>query len=109
MPDIDEINSTLRSSDDRSATEGSIEAIATQRRRRSGFRLGFGFIMLFAAFVIMAYVYNKEIIAAYPAAEPYVVRFMEVMNEIRVWLDTRVTEAMLWLDDIAESAGGNVE
>ena len=53
--------------------------------------------------------FPQEIIAAYPASEPYVVGFMETMNSARVWLDTRITEAMLWLDNIAESAGGNVE
>lgn len=109
LPDIDEINSTLRSADDRNATEGGVAAIAVKRRKRSGFRLGFGFVMLFAAVVLMAYVYNREIIAAFPASEPYVIGFMETMNSLRVWLDTRVTEAMLWLDSVAESAGGNVD
>ncbi|WP_164726948.1 zinc-ribbon domain-containing protein [Shimia sediminis] len=109
LPDIDEINSTLRSADGRDASDGSVVAVAARQRKRSGFRLGFGFVMLFAALVIMAYVYNKEIIAAYPASEPYVVSFMETMNDVRVWLDTQVTSAMLWLDNIAGSAGGNVK
>ena len=109
LPDIDEINSTLRSADDRAGTDGTVVAAASRRREKSGFRLGFGFVMLFAALVIMAYVYNKEIIAAYPASEPYVVGFMEAMNDARVWLDTQVTKAMLWLDNIAESAGGNTD
>ena len=109
LPDIDEINSTLRSADDRGDTDTAAVAAATRRREKSGFRLGFGFVMLFAALVIMAYVYNKEIVAAYPASEPYVMSFMETMNNVRVWLDTKVTQAMLWLDNIAESAGGNVD
>lgn len=109
LPDIDEINSTLRSTDERSPEEHPVVAMGARRRRRVGFRLGFGFTMLAASFVLLAYVYNKEIIAAWPAGEPYVNTFVDTMNAARLWLDTRITEAMLWLDDKAAAAGGNVD
>lgn len=109
LPDIDEINSTLRSTDERSPEDHPVVAMGARRRRRVGFRLGFGFTMLATSFVILAYVYNKEIIAAWPAGEPYVNAFVDTMNSARLWLDTRVTEAMLWLDDKAAAAGGNVD
>ncbi|WP_372884292.1 zinc-ribbon domain-containing protein [Shimia sp.] len=98
LPDIEEINSTLRSTEGRSAAEGDVLAISSRASRRSGFRLGFGVSLLVAALVILAYVYNQDITAAWPASEPYMDRFMEQMNALRVWLDTRVTDAMLWLN-----------
>ncbi|WP_299354080.1 zinc-ribbon domain-containing protein [uncultured Shimia sp.] len=109
LPDIDEINSTLRAADDRGGAEGTVAAVTTRERKRSGFRLGFGLVLLFAALVIMAYIYNREIAAAFPAMAPAVDTLMETLNAMRVWLDTRVTEAMLWLDGMAESAGGETE
>ena len=108
LPNIDDINSTLRSSDD-PAGGASASAVVASQRKRSGFRLGFGLVMLLAALVILAYVYNREVVAAYPAAEPTVQIFMETMNGMRVWLDTRVTEGMLWLEGVAGSAGGQAE
>ncbi len=108
LPDIDEINSTLRSTDEPSRENHPVVAMNTRRRRRVGFRLGFGFTMLAAAFVLLAYVYNKEIIAAWPAGEPYVIAFVEKMNALRLWLDGQMTTAMLWLDEKAAAAGGNL-
>lgn len=109
LPDIEEINSTLRSADDRSPEEAPVIVQGARRRRRIGFRLGFGFTMLAASFVILAYVYNKEIIAAWPAGEAYVTSFVDMMNSARIWLDDKVTTAMLWLDQKASAAGGNVD
>ena len=108
LPDIDEINSTLRPTDEPSREDHPVVARNTRRRRRVGFRLGFGFTMLAAAFILLAYVYNKEIIAAWPAGEPYVITFVEKMNALRLWLDAQMTTAMLWLDDKAAAAGGNL-
>ncbi|GAA6164252.1 hypothetical protein NBRC116590_19560 [Pelagimonas sp. KU-00592-HH] len=108
LPDIEEINSTLRSADERGIGETAAAAAPSRRRRNSGFRLGFGFTMLIAAMIILAYVYNREIVAAWPAGEPYVMIFMDKVNAARLWLDTMVTEGMLWLDEKAASAGGEV-
>ena len=77
LPDIEEINSTLRSADERGIGEAASAVVPARRRRNSGFRLGFGFTMLIAAMIILAYVYNREIVAAWPAGEPYVMIFMD--------------------------------
>lgn len=109
LPDIEEINSTLRSTDERSPADNGLAAVSAKTRRRSGFRLGFGFIMLFAAMVILTYVYNQEIVKAYPEAQPYIASFMEQMNVLRVWLDTRVTEGMLWINEKAGLTDASVD
>lgn len=104
LPDIEEINSTLRSTDGRKVAEGDVTAISARARRRSGFRLGLGVTMLCAAALILAYVYNQDIVAAAPGSEPYVAQFMDLVNALRVWLDTQVTDAMLWLNQKADAA-----
>ena len=108
LPDIEEINSTLRSTDEPSREDHPVIAMNTRNRRRSGFRLGFGFTMLAAAFVLLAYVYNQDIVAAWPAGEPYMTAFVDKMNTARLWMDTQMTTAMLWLDEKAATAGGNL-
>lgn len=109
LPDIEEINSTLRSDGKGSGTSSGSRAEPTAASKRRGFRLGFAFVVLVAAGMIAVYAYNDKIVTAYPQAEPYISMYMERMNEARVWLDTLVTDGMLWLNEKAASAGGNVD
>ncbi|SHI97302.1 MJ0042 family finger-like domain-containing protein [Shimia gijangensis] len=109
LPDIEEINSTLRSTDDRNASVGTAGVVPTKARRRNGFRLGILVMLVVAALMLLAYSYNREIAKAYPATEPALTVFMEKTNGARVWLDTLVTGGMLWLNTKAEASGTNVD
>ncbi len=102
LPDIEEINSTLRSTDDRNATEAASGAVPTKARRRNGFRLGVALMVLVATLLLVTYSFNREITKSYPAAEPAVAALMQTMNGARVWLDSLVTDGMLWLNHQAE-------
>ena len=104
LPDIEEINSTLRSTDDRNASEAASGAVPTKALRRNGFRLGIAIMILLATLLLVTYSYNREITKSYPATEPVVTALMQKMNGARVWLDSLVTDGMLWLDDKAEES-----
>lgn len=96
LPDIEEINSTLRSTGDRHPENNPYGASPSMRRRR-GFRLGFGLVFLTAAMILLAYIYHEDIVIAQPQTAPYITKFMAWANDARLWLDTQMTHWMLWL------------
>lgn len=87
LPDIDEINSSLRSDADREAeTEATHEGYVVQERRR-GFRLGFGLMVLLAAALIGLYVASGWIAGNVPGLEPYIIAYVDWANGVRDWFD----------------------
>lgn len=85
LPDIDAINSSLRSDADRSVTQDDGEDLVEERRR--GFRLGFGIVLLVTAALIAVYVGAASIAQAIPALEPVLVAYVDLANGFRAWID----------------------
>jgi len=93
LPDIEEINSTLRATTDRNAREmdsSDIETIEAIPRRRRGFRLGFVLIVLLAAAGVGAYIYAAEITEALPQAGAALDGYVAQVDAFRFWLDDLV-------------------
>ncbi len=86
LPDIDAINSTLRSDAERSAALDSDEDEIVEERRR-GFRLGFGLMLLIAAALIGLYLGAGAIAEAVPALSPALAAYVELANGFRSWID----------------------
>jgi hypothetical protein len=87
LPDIEEINSTLRSTSDRASREVPATPEIIEQERRSGFRTGFGLVLILAAAAVLVYVYAAEIIGAVPASETALTSYVEAVNNGRIWLD----------------------
>jgi predicted Zn finger-like uncharacterized protein len=85
LPDIDEINSTLRSDAERAAYPGEDEGVEGERRR--GFRMGFGLMILLAAVLIGLYAGSAWLAQAVPALEPALIAYVEMANGLRAWID----------------------
>lgn len=95
LPDIEEINSTLRASTDRRASVpvfDELEHKLKRMRRGQGFRLGFSLVLLTVAFGLFAYLFAPEISARAPQAEPYLTSFVAETNRLRGWLDVQVRQ-----------------
>ncbi len=93
LPDIEEINSSLRASTDRKTSVPAyveVEERLKKVRRGQGFRLGFSLMLFLAAGGIFTYVFAPEISARFPQAEPYMTLFTTEVNSARGWLDTTV-------------------
>lgn len=93
LPDIEEINSTLRATTDRNAREldsSDIETIEAIPRRRRGFRLGFVLVVLLAAAAIGIYIYAEDIAEALPQAGPVLDSYAAQVDAFRFWLDNLV-------------------
>ncbi|MEM7719981.1 MAG: hypothetical protein AAF222_12330, partial [Pseudomonadota bacterium] len=78
LPDIDEINSTLKR-DNR--TNRDSEVI-----RRSGFRTGFILILFLTVAAIFAYAQAPAIARALPQTEPSIISYVDWANGLRDWV-----------------------
>jgi len=86
LPDIEEINSSLRPDENHSAD--MMEDDLPQRR--GGFRRGFMFMVLIALIALAAYIFAPQISAAVPQIEPALTSYAEWVDGLRIWVDQRV-------------------
>ncbi|MDA5558342.1 zinc-ribbon domain-containing protein [Shimia sp. MMG029] len=101
LPDIEEINSTLRSASDKPKRKADPRKAEEAGARRSrGFRLGFVAVLLIAAASIFVYSSHDRLSAQYPVAAPYIESFMTSSNQARIWLDEKMTLLFLKLDEM---------
>jgi len=82
LPDIDEINSTLKPA--RKRAEAAPEAIA---KHRSGFRAGFLLMILLCVVLIVTYARAPAIARALPSAETAILTYVDKANALRDWID----------------------
>lgn len=85
LPDIEEINSTLRATPVRSAVER--EDTAPKRR---GFASGFSFSLLIAAILLALYVMAPDIKARVPAAGGALDAYVGAVDSARIWIDAQL-------------------
>jgi len=101
LPDIEEINSTLRATSERGREAAALDAPETLRRRRSGFRLGFGLSLALVLLLLSVYLGAPGLSARMPAAAPALAGYVGAVDRGRIWLDRTVAtriEAMTAAD-----------
>lgn len=103
LPDIEEINSTLRSNSDRSPTNdpGQTAQIEVQEQRSS--RRGFVFAVALVSVLALAYSFAPQIANAVPQLESAMTTYVIMIDTWRDWLDAQVTNMLSWLDAAATS------
>lgn len=110
LPDIEEINSSLRASSERADSVPAyveIDQRLKRVRRGQGFRLGFGLVLLGMAIALIGYVFAPEIAARFPETVTYLEVYVTEVNKLRVMLDSAVRDGIAWLSRIvAENSGG---
>ena len=88
LPDIEEINSTLRANADRAKDdEDLIDALPDLRPRRGGFRSGFVLTLVAAVILALAYIMAPRIIAQIPGTAPTMRAYVSAVDSGRLWLD----------------------
>jgi hypothetical protein len=90
FPDIDEINSTLRDTGDRSGAEADasdIDTLDTLPRRRRGTRIGFFLAVAIAVGAAGLYINAGRVATAVPALAPAMSGYVAAVNGARFWLD----------------------
>ncbi|AMY67432.1 hypothetical protein [Frigidibacter mobilis] len=91
LPDIEEINSTLRATSERGREAAAVDAPEALRRRRSGFRLGFGLSLGLVLVLLGVYLGAPRISAQLPGAAPALASYVGAIDQGRIWLDRTVT------------------
>ena len=108
LPDIEEINSTLRATESRSAADPGVSDIDTmveRPRRRTGTRLGFALVILVFAALVGVYANAGRIAEALPQAEPALDGYVTQVNRLRLWID-EIAQGALTSDDPASDSAG---
>ncbi len=90
LPDIEEINSTLRATSERGNEAAAFDAPETLGRRRSGFRMGFSTAILVAAVLVGLYGLAPTLARTVPALEPALASYVKGIDAGRLWLDARM-------------------
>lgn len=103
LPDIEEINSTLRSTSDRQSAPDAGGDEAEGRPARKGFGRGFTYTILLFVILALIYIYAPAIAKAVPAVDPYLNAYVAQVDALRVWFDGQVRGLLVWLDDTAAS------
>ena len=98
LPDVEEINSSIVASQDRSPVdEGTIlEAEIEQPvvKRRRGSRLAFRLIIIFILLALAVYVFAPQIVEAVPQTEPYLATYIDWINGIRDQIDPLIAQGV---------------
>jgi len=105
LPDIEEINSTLRSTSDRQSgapAEPGPDPVPKQPGA-SGFRRGFMLMVLLAVALGALYIFAPQIAQSVPGVDPYLSGFVAQVDTARSWLDGQVTQLLTWLDTVASA------
>jgi len=101
LPDIEEINSTLRATEDRAPEEQPDGRPTIGQRRAGGRRMGFALALLLVAAAALIYTRPELVTENVPGSDGPVAGFINFVDNMRVQLDTQMTRLMLWLDGMS--------
>ncbi|MES2665306.1 MAG: zinc-ribbon domain-containing protein [Pseudomonadota bacterium] len=93
LPDVEEINSTLRSTTQTRDADEQIDALPDLTRPRSGFKSGFVLMLILAVVFVVAYVAAPRLAEQFPASADMLNRFVAQVDAIRLWLDGIMQQA----------------
>ncbi|MGQ0563965.1 MAG: zinc-ribbon domain-containing protein [Gemmobacter sp.] len=85
LPDIEEINSTLRPGSE--ARDHEMAAALAPAPRRGAFRSGFFSVLLAAVVLVIVYAMAPQLSARFPTVAPTLTAYVATVDALRVWLD----------------------
>lgn len=100
LPDVDSINSSLRSKsasrddEDDPETEDDVPA-------RSGFRTGFLLALLLVIVALLVYLYAPALADTVPSLRAPLASYVEAINGLRIWVDGLLTGATAQLNSLS--------
>ncbi len=109
LPDIDEINSTLRKDSARRAptAQSAPREVTTPEEETGGFMRGFRWVLILAVLLGLLYVFAPQISAAVPALAPVLEPYVAAVDSARLWLDGQMRGLMGSLDGMASEGSSD--
>lgn len=89
LPDVEAINSSLRGDDAPPETAPA----ETPPRKSGGFMRGFALILIIGVILFLIYGNARQIGEAVPQAEPAVQSYVSMIDQARIWLESKVGSA----------------
>lgn len=90
LPDIDEINSTLRADHGRQMVRRPPDPSAQARSSRSSFAWGFLVVLVIAVLIVLLYANAPALSAKVPQADGFLNGLVATVDKARFWLDAQV-------------------
>jgi predicted Zn finger-like uncharacterized protein len=92
LPAIEEINSTLRATSDRTsqADAAILDSLDQGAEGRGGFRRGFLFLVTLAVALAVLYVFAPVLAAKVPALAGIAAQYVQAVDAARLWLDAEM-------------------
>lgn len=87
LPEIEEINSTLRATSERRSGEAAAVSATLDQPRPAGFRNGFVLMLVLAVLVVAVYVMAPRLAQQIPGAAPALAAYVVAVDGARLWLD----------------------
>lgn len=94
LPDVEEINQTLRASTERRDVRSVQAELEDDDEPSGGFGRGFIYTILFFALAAVLYVYAPQISDALPQLQAPLETYVGFINQMRSWLDAQVATVM---------------
>lgn len=91
LPDIDEINSTLRANSDPAGQVSVAPEAEHPPRRKSGFSRGFAIVILLVLALVLTYTNAPQIAEVLPQADPFLSSYVAWVDQTRLWLDAKAS------------------
>ena len=101
LPDIEKINSTLRSTNDRQFAVAENGDAPVKKKR--GFKFGFITVVLIAIVLAAIYIFAPDIAKALPQVDPLLSNYVSIVDQGRTWFDGQLQGLAKWLDATAAS------
>ncbi|MES2434910.1 MAG: zinc-ribbon domain-containing protein [Pseudomonadota bacterium] len=98
LPEIEEINSTLRASSEKRSGQSAIaETLDEDGAKKSSFRSGFTLMLVLGVALLTAYVMAPKLAQQFPAAAGALQAYVAAVDAGRLWLDGMLKSAISFL------------
>ena len=91
LPNIDEINSTLRAEESGGTENTALDIRDEAQAPRGGFARGFSLVLIVAVLLILAYTNSARISATVPALTGTMETYVGAVDKARIWLDGQLS------------------
>ena len=87
LPDVEEINSTLKPSEQEFDPDAEVDALPDLTRRRSSFRSGFMMMLILASLAMITYLAAPQVSAQFPGLTKPLQAYVVFVDALRVQVD----------------------